>query len=386
MRVAIIHDWLNGMRGGERVLEVLSRLFSEVEVYTLFYEPEKISTEIRNLSITPSILQKLPFVRLYYRLLLPLYGIGIWDLGRKLERMHHHQPYDLVISVSHCVAKNIRPPESVFHLCYCLTPVRYLWDQFDVYFQNSLFRPLIALIAKPLRAWDVKSASSVDRFIGISKFVCERIKRYYGRDSSVIYPPVSNHWGTHKTQIPIKEGFLCVNALVPYKNVDVVILAFNELGLPLTVVGRGPEKKRLQRLAKKNICFLENISDQALAELYSSSRALVFAAEEDFGMTPVEMQSAGRPVIALGKGGALETVRGKSPSGNITGLFFYEPTAERIVAAVNKFIENEASFSAESCKNNATQFSIEQFNASFDSVIRDISGKNRKVHSHVYGK
>ncbi len=219
MRVALIHDWLTGMRGGERCLEVFSDLFPEAELYTLFYNPKQITPEINSLNPSVSSLGKLPGVSNYYRTLLPLYPSAARDLGRKLARSHAERPFDLVLSISHCAAKNIPIPNGVFHLSYCLTPVRYLWDKYDAYFAGKKFEPLIRPIAKQLRNWDSEGALSVNQFIAISEFVRARIQRVYARPSAVIYPPVRTDWIKPRLEGEQGEAFLCVSALVPYKNV-----------------------------------------------------------------------------------------------------------------------------------------------------------------------
>ncbi len=237
MRVALVHDWLLGVRGGERCLEVLVDFFPDADVFTLFHNPASMSETLKRPKVVASCLNKLPGVKHYYRHLLPFYAIGVFDLERKIAKGN----YDLVVSVSHCVAKNVRTPPGVFHLCYCLTPVRYLWDQYDVYFGKKRIEPLIRMIAERMRTWDTSSAQRVHRFIAISKFVRTRIARCWGRDADVVYPPVRTDWIRPRAEGDLGEGFLCANALVPYKNVELVVRTFNELKLPLTIVGSGPE-------------------------------------------------------------------------------------------------------------------------------------------------
>ena len=319
MRVAIIHDWLLGMRGGERCLEVLCRMFPEAELYTAFYNPENITEVINAHPVTTSVLQRLPSVEQYYRYLLPLYPYAARSLAKSIRSKPDH--YDLVISVSHCLAKNVPLPSHSVHLSYCLTPMRYIWDQYDAYFRDNSLEPLIRVFAKRLQKWDQKCAQSVDSFVGISEFICQRIKRVYNRDARVIYPPVRTDWLSQRDPEDQGEGFLCVSALVPYKNVDLIVRTFNKLGQPLSVVGSGPEREKLHSIAGKNIRFYEQISDFELSELYKRSKALVFAAEEDFGMTPVEMQACGRPVISLGQGGS--TRNSKCFQGQTLGDAFF---------------------------------------------------------------
>lgn len=368
LRVALVHDWLTGMRGGERCLEVFCKMFPEADLYTLFYLPQRISQNIASHTPVVSVLQRLPFVAKFYRYLLPVYFLGMRDLGRKLEARHGLENYDLVISISHCVAKNILVPDSVVHLSYCLTPMRYLWDQYDAYFSQSLFEPAIRRVIASLRCWDVARSDSVTQFVAISRFVELRIKRAYSREAQVIYPPVRTDWIESRSPGERGEGFLCVNALVPYKNVHIIIEAFNRLGFPLMIVGNGPQKKYFKALAKPNIEFLDFVSDKELALLYRKSRALVFAAEEDFGMTPVEMQAAGRPVIALGRGGSLETVRGEGTSP--TGIFFFDLSVDSLCEAVQTFIEREEEFDVRNCQKQASQFSCEKFEREFLDLLK----------------
>jgi len=394
MRIAILHDWLTGMRGGERCLEEMCRLFPGSDIFSLFGQRSRISQELRSHEIHWSSFNKLPGVLSYYRHLLPLYPLAVEDLSRRLERESRRKPYDLVISISHCAVKNVRVPHGVPHLCYCLTPMRYIWDQFEAYFGDSALRPLLFQICRLLRHWDVKCSSGVTEYVAISEFVRERISLYYGRDSVVVYPPVRTDWlnvcecdegGVGEAG----QGFLCVSALVPYKNVHLIISAFNELGWPLTIVGNGPQKSDLQAMAKPNISFVSDLTDEKLAHLYRTSKALVFAAEEDFGMAPVEMQACGRPVIAFGRGGSLETVVAKGPltKGPLakepptkeqrpTGLFFYELSAGAICQAVEQFLAMEISsqrFSVEDCVSHANKFSVHSFSYGIKQVVSKMS-------------
>lgn len=367
LRVALVHDWLLGMRGGERCLETLCDLFPNARVYTLFYEPAEISATIRDRQPRVSALGLLPGVRRYYRHLFPLYPLGVRSLSAQLARDHAQEPFDLVISVSHCAVKNIRVPAGVRHLCYCLTPARYLFDQYAAYFARSRLEPVIRRVVERLRRWDQAGSAGVDHFVAISSFIAERIKKAYGRSSSIIYPPVDTSWIAPCRSIERTSEFLSVSALVPYKNVELVVRVFTQLGLPLTVVGRGPEASRLRSAAGPNITFLGHVSEQRLAELYARSAALVFAAEEDFGMTPVEMQAAGGPVIALGRGGSLETVRGGSEEP--TGVFFSDPNEESLRVAVEYFLDRRHDFTVDNCVKHAQRFSKEIFCERFRSEL-----------------
>jgi len=362
MRIAIVHDWLVGMRGGEKCLEVLCAMYPEADIFTLLHNREEISATINKHKVVPSKLQSIPGVNKFYRYLLPVMPAVAKEISRKLG------DYDLVISISHCFAKNIRVPEGVPHICYCLSPMRYIWDQYDSYFQGRRIEPLVRPVAGLLRNWD-RRAKGITRLVGISEFVRERIRNCYGVDAEVIYPPVdcAAFLDEELSQAQKEENFLVVNALVPYKNSHVVVQAFTELGLPLTVVGRGPEMARVRELAGPNITFKSFVAEDELRWLYRTSRAMVFAAEEDFGITPVENQAAGRPVIALGKGGALETiVEGSS------GMFFDAPNVESVKAAVLEFIERENEFLEENCTLNARKFSVSRFEKSFSELVEQV--------------
>ena len=375
IRVALIHDWLLGMRGGERCLEVLCSMFPDAEIYTLFYDARGVSSCINERPVTASPLNRLPGVKRYYRGLLPLYPLAAAALGRSLARRHAERPYDLVISVSHCAAKNVPTPAGVPHLCYCLTPVRYLWDQYQSYFAGRWYEPLVRMVAAPLRRWDVRAGAQVTRYIGISRYVSERIKRYYGRAAGVVYPPVRSDWIQPAAANSVGEGYLCVSALVPYKNVDLIIRAFTDprslaAGRTLTVVGSGPEGAKLRELAAgcSAIRFLERLTDAELAKLYRESAALVFAAEEDFGMVPVEMQAAGRPVICYRRGGALETVRERE-----TGIFFDEMSVDSLLEAVAAFDSRKPEFKVDNCLRNARSFSLLRFVSAFDDELEQLA-------------
>ncbi len=391
MNVAIVHDWLVGMRGGERCLEVIASLFPSADIFTLFYEPAGISEQINRHRIVPSRLNSIPGVAGCYRHLLPIYDLGIRELSRKIAgdgapaTNGTFAKYDLVISVSHCVAKNIRVPQSVPHLCYCLTPMRYLWDQYDAYFGGRPLEPAIRMLLGGLRRRDVTRAAGVTKFVAISRFIRERIQRCYGTDSTVVYPPVRTDWITPATgPADDSAGFLCASALVPYKNVGAIVQAFNKLGFPLTIIGEGPEGLALRRSASANIKFIDRVSDKELARHYSESKGLVFAAVEDFGMVPVEMQAAGRPVIALGHGGALETViaPGSQAAENSrqTGVFFADAEPSTIISAIDDFMGRQPEFSVDNCIKQGHSFSKARFVDGFIGALDGlISGDQLKA-------
>ena len=303
-RVALVHDWLTGMRGGEKCLEILCELFPQADLFTLVHIPGSVTPAIEARRIRTSFVQHLPAAARGYRRYLPLFPTAIerFDL----------RAYDLVVSSSHCVAKGVRPRPGAVHVCYCYTPMRYVWDQFDAYFgagRADLVTRIAAGAARAaLQRWDVRSAARVGRFVAISEFVRQRIRRYYDRDADIVYPPVDCAAFPPDRRGP-EDYFLAVAAFAGYKRLDVAIEAARRAEVRLLVVGQGPDAERLgRRAAGSRVDFLPWQSDAALARLMARCRALLFPGEEDFGITPLECMAAGRPVIAYGAGGALETI------------------------------------------------------------------------------
>lgn len=337
MKVALVHDWLNGMRGGEKVFEVLCELFPDADVHTLFYEPHKVSPLIRSMRVHESPVGRwVPGARRRYRYLLPL-----------LPRLAEALPlrgYDLVISTSHCVVKGVRPrPAGTPHLCYCFTPMRYIWEKYDDYFGHGqgLAARVMPLLRPSLQRWDVQSAERVTHYLTSSEYVRARIRRHYGRDARVVAPPVECDRFAAVGRRP-GDYFLVVSALEPYKRFDLAVEAFARLGLPLKVAGSGSQAERLRRMAPSNVEFLGWVPDERLPELFAGARALIFPADEDFGIVPLEAAAAGCPTIAYGHGGSLETVRDGTDGAPPTGLFFREQTADSLVRAVEDFLQAEA--------------------------------------------
>lgn len=369
LRVALLHDWLTGMRGGEKCLEKFLSLYPDADVYSLIHVPGSTRIEIDRAVKGTSWLQRLPDVHRYYRVLLPLFP-------QATARMTL-EGYDLVISTSHAAVKNIRIPPGTFHVCYCFTPMRYVWDQAEQYLGRMRY-PASPLISY-LRAWDRAGSDGVDEFIGISRLVQARIRRFYGRRSAVIYPPVDAGWITPRKPGEKGEGFLYAGALVPYKRVDLIVEAFNRLKLPLWIVGDGPERRKLEALAGQHIHFFGSVTDSEMAQFFRRCRALIFPGKEDFGMVPVEVMAAGRPVIALAAGGARETVRGisirnNSPiaEGQFTGVFIdkaHEGSATAIRDAVEFFMAHEKEFTAEACIRQAELFSAAEFDRRWQRFI-----------------
>ena len=357
MKVALIHDWLTGMRGGEKCLEVFCEIFPDADLYTLVYDRNAVSSTIRRMDVRPSWIDRLPGARKYFRYFLPLFPktIESFELG----------DYDLVLSSSHCVAKGIFPHRAL-HVAYVHTPMRYLWDMRDAYVAGGtslVGRAGLSLCRPYLQRWDLKSTERVNQFIAISNHVAAKIARIYKREARVIYPPVDIQ--KFYLSANIQAYYLIVSALVPYKRIDIAVEAFNRLQLPLKVAGDGPLRSFLQRRAKANIEFLERVDDGQLSELYSQCQALIFPGEEDFGIVPLEAQASGRPVIGFKKGGLLETMIGldgsSSSQGYPTGLFFSEQRAETLIAAVELYQKSRGQFRPNHIRQHAAKFSRERF-------------------------
>ncbi|MHB8836572.1 MAG: glycosyltransferase [Candidatus Methylomirabilia bacterium] len=372
-RVALVHDWLTGMRGGEKCLEALCELYPEATLFTLLYRRGHLSPLIERMEIRTSWIQRVPGWQRIYRHLLPLYprAIESFDLSG----------YDLVISSSHCVAKGARAAPGATHLCYCHTPMRYAWDQYRHYFAPERLawwnrRAIPALIGR-MRAWDVATADRPHRYAANSQHVAARIRSAYGREAEVIYPPVD----LSNLQIGESAGgaYLMVNAFAPYKRVDIAVEAFNRLGRELLIIGSGQDDARLRRLAGPNVRFLGWISPEELRRAYAGCRAFVFTAEEDFGITPVEAQACGRPVIALGKGGARETVvphpdfpspGGWPPStGAPTGVLYPDQSAESLIEAVLFFEAHERDFDPGEIRASVQRFDRPRFLSEFKDFV-----------------
>jgi glycosyltransferase involved in cell wall biosynthesis len=360
LRVVLCHDWLTGMRGGERVLEILCQAFPQAPVFTLLHNRHAIADSINRHAIQTSWLQRVPGIERHYRHLLPLFPSAIESL--RLPEA------DLLISTSHCVAKSIRHRPGMPHVCYCFTPMRYAW----LFHAEYLANPVKRLAARPvlawLRRWDRATASRVTRFVAISRHVQDRISRFYNRDADIVYPPVDLERWTPDYRPP--QSFdLITSALVPYKKLDLAVAAYTRLGYPLKVVGVGTELNRLRAMAGPNIEFLEWQPDERLLDLYRSCRTLVFPGEEDFGIVPLEAMACGRPVLAFGRGGALETVKE-----NVTGLFFREQTPEALTTAINDCARH--AWDPHAIRRHAESFGVPSFIAGLDASIRKtVSGR-----------
>ncbi len=363
MKVAVVHDWLTGMRGGERCLEVICELFPEAHLYTLVYIPGSASPVIEKRPIHTSFIQRLPFWRHGYRRYLPLFPMAMERFNLK--------DYDLILSCSHCVAKGVIPAPDAIHVSYLLTPMRYAWDMYPEYFGQKKSN-IIPLLIHYLRMWDVTSSHRVDHFICISKHVADRVRKFYRREAEVLHPPVDTKRFVLRNEK--EDFFLIVSSLVPYKRVDLAIKAFNQLGFNLKIVGSGPEEKRLRSLARSNIQFLGWQPDKVVSEYYSKCRALIFPGEEDFGIVPLEAMASGKPVIAYGRGGVLETVisydrDGQENNRAPTGLFFYEQEADSLIGAVKEFEKIEKDFDPRAIRNHALRWDREIFKENLKKSI-----------------
>lgn len=394
MKVALVYDRVNKWGGAERVLLTLHKMFPGAPLYTSIYDPQK-APWAKVFEVRTSFLQNFPFATRHelYAVLMPL-----------VFESFSFDEYDLVISITSEAAKGIITKPQTKHICYCLTPTRYLWSGYNEYFRN----PVLKFLSKPavwyLKFWDKIAAQRPDKFIAISKEVQKRIKRYYGRDSEVIYPPVDlarsqphvsddarratslseRRFSKSKFYSDISSGsafsssesalssrfdneyFLIVSRLVPYKKIDLAVRSFNQLGLPLKIIGTGSELNRLRNMAKSNIEFLGNLTDEKLVMYYKKCRALIFPGLEDFGLTIIEAQSFGKPVIAFGGGGSLETlVEGK------TGVFFSEHCVENLIKAIEKF--ESLTFDSKDCIMQSEKLSFEIFKKEFMRGISNLT-------------
>ena len=369
MNIALVHDWLTNVAGAEKVLLVLKEIFPNASIYTSVFDPKK-AEPFKKFDIITTYLQGMPLVKNKRELLIPLTPLAFESINLN--------DYDLVISNTTMPAKGVITNPDTIHICYCHTPTRYLWEpELDPRASGGAFSGLRKKVAHRLRIWDKVAADRPDYYFANSSYIQKRIKKYYGRDSKVIYPPVDVKKFVPVSQDQIKDYFLFVSRLVGYKKCDIVVEAFNKLGLPLKIIGSGPEKKNLQKIAKSNIEFLGFLSDLELKKYYSQARAFIFAAEEDFGIVPVEAESCGRPVIAYGKGGATETViDGK------TGVFFGEQSSESIIAAVRKFNSNK--FDSRVIRKQAEKFSTERFSREFVEEVKKIISKEISNTDHQH--
>lgn len=364
MKVALVHDWLTGMRGGEKCLEVLCELYPDAPVHTLVHNRGSMSPLIESRRIVTSFIDRLPGKVTKYRSYLPLFPMAM--------EMMDLTAYDLVLSTSHAVAKNAKVRPGALHICYCHTPMRYVWEMYGQYFGPETaslpVRAAMRTVRPFLQSWDVHTSSRVHYYIANSENVRRRIQRYYRREAEVIFPPVDTDRFTLSRS---DEGyFLMVTALVPYKRVDLAIEHFNRTGERLVIAGKGPETERLRGMANGNIEFLGWRSDEELALLYRGCTALIFPGEEDFGIVPLEAMATGKPVVAYGKGGALETV-----VDGVTGVFFPEQSAGSLATAMQRLRSFRPD--PEAIRRHALRFSRPHYKERMQEFIRD------KVRQHL---
>jgi len=358
MRVALVHDYLNQYGGAERVLEAFCQIFPKAPIYTLFYDKKGTGFAFANRRVETSFLQKTPFVKSHHRSFLMLMPIAI-------EQFDFSQ-YDLVLSDSSSYAKGVITPPGTKHICYCHTPIRYAWDDSHKYINEFGYsraaQKIIPFFMNYIRFWDEQAAARVDGFIANSSFVAKRIKKYYQRESEIIHPPIRTDL-FYLAEKPEKY-FLMVGRLLTYKRFDLAIEAFNQLGWPLKIVGDGPDRSRLEKMARGNIEFVGLVPDSKLRDYYAHCRAFVFPQEEDFGIVPVEAMASGRPVIAYQGGGALEIVQP-----GITGMFFKEQTAECLIDALKQFESDD--FNPKIIKEQAEKFSQERFKEKIKEYLNE---------------
>lgn len=368
LRVSLVHDWLITWRGGEKVLDAIAELFPEAPIFTLFHDPKDMPASLESHRIVSSVLDRVPFAKTRHRHFLPLMpgAMRLMDVGQT----------DLVLSSSHCVAKGVRIPKGASHVSYVHAPLRYMWDRFDDYFgpgKASLPVRYAARAMRPaLRGWDVLTSTSVDRFLANSAHVARQIEQRYHRTANVIHPPVELERFASQSLDGTGEGgyFLCLGALAPYKRLDLAIEAFRRSGRELWIGGSGQSSQWLRDLPP-NVKALGQVSDADLPALYRNARALVFPGVEDFGITPLEAQASGRPVIAFAEGGALETV---TPE---TGVFFSEQTVDALTTALAQFDAFEAEFDPAAARAQAMRFSRAAFQRALVAQVSAVMDRAR---------
>ncbi|HET9017277.1 MAG TPA: glycosyltransferase [Thermomicrobiaceae bacterium] len=366
-RVALIHDYLNQYGGAERVLEALHAVYPNAPVYTSIYAPDLMPTAYRDWDVHTSFMQRLPGVHRHHQPYLPLYPLAFGRLALA--------GYDVVLSSSSAWAKGVRKPPGAIHVCYCHSPMRFAWD-FGRYAQRERLGAAARAVVPPLlgwlRRWDVRTAGLVDAFVANSTAVARRIREYWGRESTVIYPPVDTRGARPVPATEVDDYYLLVSRLVPYKRFDVAIRAFNALGLPLKIVGAGRARADLERIAGPTVEFLGAVSDEEKYRLYARCRAAVFPAEDDFGIAQVEVQASGRPAIAFAAGGALDTV-----DDGATGVLFTPQTPEALVAAVRRF--ESLTFSTEEIARRAERFGRDRFERQIRAFVSDRLAEHREA-------
>jgi glycosyltransferase involved in cell wall biosynthesis len=359
MRTAVVHDWLTGMRGGERVLEAMLPLLPEPTIFTLFHVPGSVAPSIERYPIRTSFLNSLPFARAHYRNFLPLFprAVESFDLAG----------FDLVISSSHCVAKGAVAAPGVSHLCYCHTPVRYAYEQFDAYFpkERTRFYAAKRRLIERLRDWDRRTAGRPTRYLANSAAVADRIRRHYDREAAVCHPPVDTAFFTSSGE-PRGRFLLAVGALVPYKRLELAIDAARILSRQLRLVGKGPEEGRLRAGAPPFVEFLPEVSRERLRELYRTCAFFVQPGEEDFGIAAAEAAACGAPIVALGRGGARDIIQDR-----VGGVLFEDQSGGGLAAAVER--AEGVRFDYTASRRRAEQFSGDRFAREFRKAVDDLT-------------
>jgi len=371
MKVALVHDYLNQMGGAERVVLALHEMFPDAPLYTSIYDPQRVDAAFQSIDIRTSFMQKFPLVKKHHQPFLPFYPFAMERLDLR--------GYDLVLSSSSAFAKGIITRPETMHICYCHTPMRWCWN-YDEYVEREhlgrIPRNILPFFISGLRVWDQTSSMRVDHFIANSPVVADRIRKYYRRNAVVIPPPVEVSRFTFDPTSQPEDYFLIVSRFMPYKRIDLAIEACNQLQLPLIIIGSGRDEIRLKRLAGPSIRFMGRLSDQEVLYYYAHCRALILPGEEDFGITPLEAQASGRPVIAYAAGGALASI-----VENVTGTFFHKQSVESLVQVLASF--DEQRYDPQTIYNHALEFDLPRFRRRIQQFIeaKMSEGKTRDVHT-----
>lgn len=362
MKIALVHDWYYVNGGAEKVVKAITSIFPDCDHFALFdvmSDNDKLKV-INTTQVKTTFIQKLPFISRFHRKYLQLYPYAIEQLDLR--------QYDLIISSSSSVAKGVLTNSNQIHICYCHSPMRYAWDLYHNYLHESDFNWLAKLYAKKvlhkIRIWDIISSNRVDYFIANSQYIAQRINKIYKRDSKVIYPPVDVEYFSLDEK-STRDYYFTASRMVSYKKIDLIVETFVKNGKKLVVAGDGPEFKKIKSIAKDNIVFLGHVSNEKLKQYLQNAKAFIFAAEEDFGIAPVEAQACGTPVIAYGKGGSLETV-----IDNKTGLFFYEQIIEKLDEAITRF--EKTTFNYNEIRNHAVKFSEERYKSEIIEFVKEV--------------
>lgn len=375
-RIAIVHEWLLRYAGSEQVVASMLKAFPQAELFTIVHDPEGLrGTPLEACSLQTSFIQSLPRSKEKYQTYLPLMPLAVEQFDLR--------PYDLVLSSNHAVAKGVLTRSDQLHLSYIHTPIRYAWDLYlDYLVESGMDQGIKSWLARPalhyLRLWDSVAANRVDAYLANSSYVARRIEKLYRRPARVLYPPVDVE--RYRADRLREEFFVAVSRFVPYKRMDLIVETFTRMEKPIVVIGEGSEFKKAQRISGPSVKLLGYQSNERIADYLERARAFIFAADEDFGITPVEAQAAGCPVIAYAKGGALETVI-SWPTPNATGVLYNNQTVEAMEAAVNFFEDHEGEFEPEACRRNAERFGEERFQREFQSTVEELWNRFQRGRS-----